>query len=55
MRTARIEASEGTPAAAGRQAHLDILSDELAGGMRRPFWNRHTALEGEYAARLEQA
>ena len=37
----------------GWHAHLGILLDQLEGRTPPPFWKTHTALEAEYAARLQ--
>ncbi len=37
----------------GWHAHLDILGDVLDGQTPRPYWRTHTALETEYASRLD--
>lgn len=37
----------------GWHAHLDILEARLLGQTPPPFWKTHTALEAEYAKRLE--
>ena len=37
---------------AGWHAHLDVLAARLAGEEPAPFWDRWSALKGEYAQRL---
>jgi hypothetical protein len=37
----------------GWHAHLAILIDLLEGRTPQPFWRTHTALEAEYASRME--
>jgi uncharacterized protein YndB with AHSA1/START domain len=40
-------------ACGGWHTHLDILDDLLQGKSRRAFWKTHTAIEAEYAERLQ--
>jgi uncharacterized protein YndB with AHSA1/START domain len=50
----RLHAHERLSVAAGWHAHLGILEDYCNGDPPRPFWRTHTALEAEYAQRLNE-
>ncbi len=49
----RLQAHELLSVAAGWHTHLDILEDHCNARPPRPFWRSHTALQTEYAERLE--
>lgn len=49
----RLQPHELLSIAAGWHTHLDILEDHCNARAPRPFWRSHTALEADYAERLE--
>ncbi len=50
----RTDSSEDVGAAAGWDAHLGILEDNLAGKTPRPFWSNWLRLEEEYLKQFDQ-